>query len=136
MGANDLAEPPFRLIALHRSPELPSDDHTHPPERRLFVVANAQERQRSSGESPAAVKNHPDLGAARDPPHPSRTADYTVRRFLPLARRRLSTRRPSVVDIRFRNPCVRLRRNLLGCLVVTDIDVDPRACYFQKNALL
>jgi hypothetical protein len=38
----------------------------------------------------------------------------TVRRFRPLARRRLSTRRPFFVLILTRNPCARARRRLLG----------------------
>jgi len=38
----------------------------------------------------------------------------TVKRFLPLARRRLSTFRPPGVLMRARNPWVRLRRMLLG----------------------
>ncbi len=41
-------------------------------------------------------------------------SDDTVRRFRPLARRRLSTRRPFLVFIRTRKPCVRRRRRLLG----------------------
>jgi len=38
----------------------------------------------------------------------------TVKRLRPLARRRLRTARPAAVLIRVRNPCVRLRRRLLG----------------------
>ena len=38
----------------------------------------------------------------------------TVRRFRPLARRRLSTRRPFFVLMRTRNPCVRLRCLVFG----------------------
>jgi hypothetical protein len=38
----------------------------------------------------------------------------TVRRFRPLARRRLRTRRPFFVLMRTRKPCVRLRCRLLG----------------------
>ena len=38
----------------------------------------------------------------------------TVRRFRPLARRRLSTSRPFFVLILTRNPCARARRRLLG----------------------
>lgn len=38
----------------------------------------------------------------------------TVRRFRPFARRRFSTRRPFLVAIRTRNPCVRLRWRVLG----------------------
>jgi len=45
-------------------------------------------------------------------------ADYrsseTVRRFLPLVRRRFSTIRPFFVDIRTRKPCVLLRRRVFG----------------------
>ena len=38
----------------------------------------------------------------------------TVNRFLPFVRRRFSTIRPFLVDIRTRKPCVLLRRRLLG----------------------
>ena len=38
----------------------------------------------------------------------------TLRRLRPFARRRLSTKRPEVVDIRLRKPCLRVRRVLLG----------------------
>jgi len=38
----------------------------------------------------------------------------TTRRLRPLARRRLSTARPPAVELRLRNPCVRLRLILLG----------------------
>ena len=41
----------------------------------------------------------------------------TVRRFRPLARRRLSTIRPFLVDIRTRNPCVFFRRRTFGWYV-------------------
>ena len=39
---------------------------------------------------------------------------HALRRFLPLARRRLITLRPPGVDIRARNPCFFLRRRLFG----------------------
>jgi hypothetical protein len=38
----------------------------------------------------------------------------TVRRFLPFARRRFNTRRPFLVLIRTRKPCVRFRRREFG----------------------
>ena len=41
-------------------------------------------------------------------------SDDTVRRFRPLARRRFNTRRPFLVFIRTRKPCVRRRRRVLG----------------------
>jgi hypothetical protein len=40
--------------------------------------------------------------------------NYTVNRFLPFARRLLMTRRPGLLDIRFKNPCVLARFTLLG----------------------
>lgn len=43
---------------------------------------------------------------------PSRVYGISFRR--PLARRRLITRRPPLVAMRARKPCVRLRRTLLG----------------------
>jgi hypothetical protein len=41
-------------------------------------------------------------------------AAYADSRFRPLALRRLITRRPALVDILFRNPCLRDRFILLG----------------------
>ena len=38
----------------------------------------------------------------------------TVNRFRPLARRRASTMRPFLVDMRLRKPCVFFRRRVLG----------------------
>src|SRR5574341_1121011 len=96
-------------------------------------LAHTDEGQRSPRQPLSLIKDLSDLDTTGDSRH---AADYTVRRFLPLARRRFKTRRPSVVDMRLRNPCVRLRRNLLGCLIVTDIDVHSRACYFRKSAIL
>jgi hypothetical protein len=48
----------------------------------------------------------------------------TVRRFRPLARRRLSTCCPFLVAIRTRNPCVRLRRRLFGWNVRTPLGIE------------
>jgi len=42
---------------------------------------------------------------------------HTVRRLRPLARRRLSTARPALVDMRTRNPCVFFRLRLFGWYV-------------------
>jgi len=57
-----------------------------------------------SGDEPSAV-----IRAAHD--------THTVRRLRPLARRRLSTARPALVDIRTRNPCVFFRLRLFGWYV-------------------
>jgi hypothetical protein len=57
-------------------------------------------------------------GAIVDAGHAQRRAGFagtwTVRRLRPFLRRRLSTLRPPGVSMRARNPCVRLRRKLLG----------------------
>jgi hypothetical protein len=58
-------------------------------------------------------------GLRQDGPHPGCFGGMeTVSRFLPLARRRLSTIRPPGVAIRARNPCVRFLRRLLGWYVL------------------
>ena len=49
----------------------------------------------------------------------------TVKRWRPLARRRLRILRPFLVAIRARKPCVRLREILLGWNVLFDISVTP-----------
>jgi hypothetical protein len=136
VSAKQLSQPALDPVALDRSTEPAPHDHAYPSGFSTRFLANADQGQRSSGKPAAAVKDRSDLRATGNPPHRARAAVHTVRRFLPLARRRLSTRRPSVVDMRLRNPWVRLRRNLLGCLIVTDIAVDSRACYFRKSALL
>jgi adenylate kinase len=51
----------------------------------------------------------------------SRRDNYTARRFLPLALRRLITFLPVAVLIRFLNPCARFCLRLLFCAVVSDI---------------
>ena len=48
------------------------------------------------------------------PKRPCHRSSETVRRFRPLARRRFSTWRPSLVAMRTRNPWVFLRRRLFG----------------------
>ncbi len=58
---------------------------------------------------PNAIRPRKALLHVRPPPPP-----HTVRRFRPLARRRLSTRRPAAVRIRRRNPWVRFRFTRLG----------------------
>ena len=40
--------------------------------------------------------------------------DYAAKTLRPLRRRAANTRRPFLVDIRLRNPCLRARRSLLG----------------------
>jgi hypothetical protein len=39
----------------------------------------------------------------------------TVSRVRPRARRRFNTFLPSAVDIRYRKPCLRIRRRFFGC---------------------
>jgi hypothetical protein len=51
---------------------------------------------------------------AKGRPRPESYSLLTVRRFRPLARRRLRTSRPFLVLMRTRNPCVRFRWRVLG----------------------
>ena len=56
-------------------------------------------------------------GREREPgrrPRALRQGSYGQSRLRPLARRRASTRRPALVDMRARKPCVRARCRLLG----------------------
>lgn len=99
-----LPQPALDPVARNRSAEPAPYDHTDLARLQTRILANADQSQRASGKASTAVKDPSDLHTARDPPHWARAAVYTVRRFLPLARRRLSTRRPSVVDMRLRNP--------------------------------
>ncbi len=133
MRANHFPQPALDPVTLDRPAELTTHDHADPTDLLPRFLAHADEGQRSPRQPLSLIKDLSDLDTTGDSRH---AADYTVRRFLPLARRRFKTRRPSVVDMRLRNPCVRLRRNLLGCLIVTDIDVHSRACYFRKSAIL
>lgn len=60
------------------------------------------------------------VGGSRQTPtarEASVARSYALRRARPLARRALTTARPPTVRMRARNPCVRLRFNLLGWYV-------------------
>lgn len=75
---------------------------------------------RAGGVGALEIRSAPDaFGASqRGGRHGADPARYrssdTVRRFRPLVRRRFNTMRPFFVDIRTRNPCVFLRRRVLG----------------------
>jgi hypothetical protein len=57
------------------------------------------------------------IAASRSATGLKQNADQAASRFLPLARLRLMTRRPALVDILFLNPWVRARLILLGWYV-------------------
>ena len=82
-------------------------------------------RTRSHGEefacpAPAARVYGIEIGLPAQAPLRRKSESALTARFYgmsfrrPLARRRLITRRPPFVAMRARNPCVRLRRSLLG----------------------
>ena len=59
--------------------------------------------------------NSPELRVLADPfGRPKLHSLLTVSRFRPFARRRFSTRRPFLVLMRTKNPCVRFRWRVLG----------------------
>jgi hypothetical protein len=113
---------------------IPLDRATHFPRRhdaepgRGPAVRNQQQGEVAPVEPGSALEDVLELGAAPDPAvfrellgrravalaADAAQEDDTVRRLRPLARRLFNTRRPFLVAIRTRNPCVRRRRRVLG----------------------
>lgn len=124
--AEHLAYQPFGSIPDNSVANLPA---RHQPEPRgLSLVGNENERDESSVCTRPGAERVLELGPPADPPLPGETLglhaamtfaeaevrpryaeEETVRRFRPLARRRLRTSRPFFVLMRTRKPCVRRR---------------------------
>src|SRR5690606_2333124 len=140
VAAEQLANEPPRPVPFNRDSELARGRDAQPGR---FVVApiEREDYQEAALMLPAALVDQLELAALADGlvsakplivhdqpaaapqnrasrracgPGMRRQFEETVRRLRPLARRRLSTRRPFFVDIRTRNPCVRRRRRLFG----------------------
>lgn len=133
MGAEQDPQTPFDEISLDRSAKLPPHDDPDPSTGTSRTGGQADQRQRSPRGAPPIRNDPTDVGASRHASqHAARVLGYTVSRFLPLARRRFKTRRPSLVSIRLRKPWVRLRRRLLGWRLVMDIPA-PLLLLFRKK---
>ncbi len=93
-------------IAFHGVAELPGGSHAE--SGRLAAVAEQEHRHETAGNARPFVVDALELGPAPDPfrlrqASPGHSS-ATVSRLRPLARRRLRTIRPFLVDIRTRNP--------------------------------
>jgi hypothetical protein len=105
----------FGPVSLHRGTEFLCRRDAKPPD--ALLVLEDEEREVPAVGARAAIVNLLEFGPPANPfgrPKSSRHSLLTVSRFLPLARRRFSTKRPFFVLIRTRKPCVRLRRRLFG----------------------
>lgn len=116
------ADQPANAIALHRDPDRPRGDGQ--PETRALerIPASHGLEERLRVSLPASVhmvelRLVAEALAGAEGERPDRISAMRrqgMRRLRPLARRRLNTLRPFFVAMRARNPCVRLRRTLLG----------------------
>ena len=117
VAPEQFARPSLRQISFDCRTELPGRGHSEPGCDRAV-------RHDEDGHEPSVNPHARVVGALelRAPPHSllswqrlvSHPSSATVSRFRPLARRRLSTIRPFLVDIRTRNPWVFFRRRVLG----------------------
>lgn len=129
-ASEGLAQPASGPITTHGIADLASGHETRAPDQRVVEQDEQDEMapvQRPSGVIDAAVlraeaqaisrtQAHPLAGTRTTRPNHARSGfrDYALRRFLPLARRRLRTLRPPSELIRERKPCVFFRRRLCG----------------------
>ena len=121
--AEELAHQPPHPVAGHRPADVPAGGNA---EARDPIVTSLRDDHKT-GTRPAAADplQAEKLGALADAMCLRESlvvarlqgcfgGMLTVSRLRPLARRRFSTCRPAGVAMRARNPCVRLRRRLLG----------------------
>src|SRR5689334_5953608 len=123
MAAERFSDPAFQEIAGHRAADLPTDGD---PEPRHAGRTPQHEHEVSHPSLFAAAAQGQELPAATNARRLREALAMagrhlgcfggieTVSRLRPLARLRLRTFRPPGVAIRVRNPCVFLRRVLLG----------------------
>lgn len=116
VATKNLSNQSFRSIPGHGAPKLPRCGDPQPAHAGL--VGQDEHRGVAAMNPDAPFIDLLELGSPADPfggaePRIAYSL-LTVRRFRPFARRRFSTRRPFLVLIRTRNPCVRLRRREFG----------------------
>jgi hypothetical protein len=115
VSTKDLSNQSFSSVSLNRAADLPGRRDSEPPHAALI----GQDENRAVA---AVSSNAPlvDLLELRTPAdvfgwtEPQSYSLLTVRRLRPLARRRFNTRRPFLVLMRTRNPCVFARWRVLG----------------------
>ena len=108
VAPENLSNQPFRSVPHDRTPQFSCRGHAKATDRER--VGQNEQRAVSSVDADAALIDPLEFGATPDTfiaPEPRQIAAYsllTVRRFRPLARRRLRTRRPFLVAILTRKP--------------------------------
>jgi hypothetical protein len=119
----ELAHQPSHPVANHRPADLPAGGNTEP--RDPIVTSLRDDHKTGTRPATADPLQAEKLGALANPMCLRESlvvarlqgcfgGMLTVSRLRPLARRRFSTCRPVGVAMRALNPCVRLRRRLLG----------------------
>jgi hypothetical protein len=115
ISTKNLSNQTFRSISLDRTTELLRGGDAQPAGAAL--VCQQEHRAIAAVNPKPTAVNLLEFGSAANAfgwPELQSYSLLTVRRFLPFARRRFSTKRPFLVAIRTRNPCVRLRWRVLG----------------------
>ena len=115
ISPENLSYQSFSPVSLHRATQFLRRRDPQPSDGLL--VRQQKKREIPAVDFGAAVVNLLEFGPPPDVlgrPKASRHSLLTVRRFLPFARRRLRTRRPFLVLILTRKPCVRFLRRVFG----------------------
>ncbi len=117
--AHRLPDPPFNSVARHGPSERPR--RSEPDPRTLnFRSPHAEGRETRPGVLAALIVDGAEIRGSQQTDTFRKTGDarylssLTVSFFRPRARRRASTARPFLVDMRTRNPCVLARWRLFG----------------------
>jgi len=130
MLAKHFPDEPLGAVALNGPAEFSGRGNPQP--RTRAVLGQQEHRHQSAMSARSTIVNFLELvtppeaticakaavhwTAGRQDGHRARSCqrEDTLRRFRPLARRRLRTRRPFLLLMRTRKPCVRRRRRLFG----------------------
>lgn len=116
--AERLAQEPLRAVARHRAPELPARGQSQTVVSEIVVARHQAEKRPVDPEPPAqdapVIRAAPQPLPRPQPGVPGRRTGQAPILLRPFCRRLLSTRRPPLVLMRTRNPCVRFRFRLLG----------------------
>lgn len=107
LGFHKHTKSPPKAISLHCGPERPAEGIGHLRPGQRWIEKHCA-RQRTDPQMPAFRAKPEERTSTRD------LVDQALSRYRPLARRAFSTARPARVDIRWRNPCFRALRRLLG----------------------
>lgn len=115
-----LPQEPLRAVAVGRAADAPRGGQPEPSERE--AVVHGDEGEQRAVQPEALLQHVLELGARAQallraealPRSGARKVRYAPIRLRPLFRRRLRTRRPPLVRMRTRKPCVLFRLRLFG----------------------